>query len=167
MMVARTTRYGRASRMIALLALTSCSVLIAPAFGQSQTEKLPGAKVDDATLEKRSNAVSCKGNDRVTLEGVLLRIDGAIVRGRDNCKMTIRNSHIIGSSAKAGDAPPPVAIELIGNGELTIENTIIEATNAVRVAGNTNGSVRSSTVLGRVMKADNAKIADLGGNRWK
>jgi hypothetical protein len=117
-----------------------------------------GAHIDESRLERRTRGVVCVGSQGVQLDGVLLRVEDAAIQVTGPCKISIRNSHIVGE----------IAVQMTGSGVITIDNSIIEGRSAAfQLAGDAVVEVRASTVRGAVQSVQNAKVRDQGGNLWK
>ena len=112
-----------------------------------------GAHIDESRLERRTRGVVCVGNQAVQLDGVLLRVDDAAIQVTGPCKISIRNSHIVGETA----------VQMTGSGVITIDNSIIEGRSAAfQLAGDAVVEVRASTVRGAVQSVQNAKVTRSG-----
>jgi hypothetical protein len=134
--------------------MTVESLAIARASASGQTD-VKGASVDDTKLEIRQ-PVSCVGSQVVELTGVLVRTDAVAISVAGGCEVRIKDSHIVGHIAL-----------LTAGGTVTIENTIIEGGRfAFRLAGDSNVSIRSSTVRGEVQRAGGS-FKDLGNNVFR
>ena len=141
------------SQVAAVLVSLAC----AGGWALAQTE-VKGAQIDETKLEKRTSKVQCLGNQTVSLVGVSLRLQDVASEAAGGCKVIIRNSHVSGA----------VAIQLVGPGDVTVENSIIEGTtNWIQMSGSATVSVKSSTIRGGTQRVGGAKLSDLGGNDWK
>jgi hypothetical protein len=85
-------------------------------------------------------------------------VEDAAIQVTGPCKISIRNSHIVGDTA----------VQMTGSGVITIDNSIIEGRSAAfQLAGDAVVEVRASTVRGAVQSVQNAKVRDQGSNLWK
>jgi hypothetical protein len=114
-----------------------------------------GASIDDASLQRRTNPVQCRGAETVRLDGVLLQTDRVAIEAMGKCGVHITNSHVIGR----------VAVQALGEATVTIENSIIEG--RIQATQTSTISARSSTIQGRVMKLQGGTVRDLGQNVWR
>jgi hypothetical protein len=125
---------------------------------RSEKSEEAGAHIDESRLERRTSGVVCVGSQGVQLDGVLLRVDDAAIQVTGPCKISIRNSHIVGE----------IAVQMTGSGVITVDNSIIEGRSAAfQLAGDAVVEVRASTVHGAVQSVQNAKVRDQGGNLWR
>lgn len=127
-----------------------------PASGVSSSMQAPaGATIDETRLKSRTTPVHCAGVERVELDGVLLRVDEVAIEALAECRVHVKNSHVVGRSA----------VVAAGKTSLTFENCIIEGT--LHLAGSSVTSIRSSTIRGRVRKLQAGEMKDLGQNVWR
>jgi hypothetical protein len=127
----------------------------APAGGSTaQDPSGRGANIDETRLEQLTRPVTCRAEGTVDLDNVLLRVDGDAVSTVGGCRIHIRNSHIIGSTA----------IRAVGSSIVTVENSIIEGRTAFHLEGSVDMSVKSSTVRGEIQKLGSVSLRDLGSN---
>jgi hypothetical protein len=130
----------------------------APASAAQSAQSGSGAHIDESRLERRTRGVVCVGSQGIQLDGVLLRVEDAAIQVNGPCKVSIRNSHIVGE----------IAVQMTGSGVITVDNSIIEGRSAAfQLAGDAVVEVRASTVRGAVESVQNAKVRDQGGNLWK
>jgi hypothetical protein len=134
--------------------MTVESLASARASASGQTES-KGASIDEAKLESH-RPVSCVGSQVVELTGALVRTDAVAISVAGGCEVRIKGSHIVGH----------IAVQTAG-GTVTIENTIVEGGRfAFQMAGDSNVSIKSSTVRGDVQRAGGS-FKDLGNNVFR
>jgi hypothetical protein len=163
----RSTSTAHHAAVVALFACTAiCGPMImaaaalrvvdaSPVNGVSSSIQAPvGATIDETRLKSRTTPIQCAGVEKVELDGVLLRGDKVAIQAMAECRMVIKNSHVVGSPA----------VMAAGKAEITFENCIIEG--SLNLAGSSVTSFRSSTIRGRVRKLQSAETKDLGQNVW-
>lgn len=121
--------------------------------GGSSRERIP---THSSALEAHG-AITCGGDDNVTVIGKLIRTDGDAVVVEGECEIFISDSHI-----EAGGH----GIVITGAGKVRLRNSVVEG-DGVAVVLEEDGSLDTAgaTFVGSITKGEGAsRYLDLGGN---
>jgi hypothetical protein len=106
---------------------------------------------------KKAQPIHCVGNNDLTLTKRYIDTTGTAIVLVGNCGVTITQSWIRGN----------VAISIMGNGTVTIKNSVIIGRNkAINIIGNGDVSLKNSHIKGRISKLGSGDITKRGGNTF-
>jgi hypothetical protein len=131
------------------------------AGGGKTVVKTGGAAVeadedDDAPASPsaKSEPVSCKDNEELTLENLKVSAKGFALVAEGNCTLVLKNS-TLESTAQA--------LRIVDNATVTLVNvTVLGKKGAVVLANNATLTIEGCTVTGPIKKSDNATLNKKG-----
>jgi len=106
-----------------------------------------------------TDPVDCSGANTRTLERVHIVSTGTAIDVHGACKITIKDSHIVGN----------LAIDAHGAANLTITNSVIEGKGgmAIDLHGSARVTATGTRFVGKMKSHGAASFGDQGGNSWK
>jgi len=119
---------------------------------------LVGLSAGPAAARKPSKPIRCKGNQELTVRGVVIETDGNAVVAQGNCDLTLKDCRLVGG--KHG-------IRALGNADVKVRGCEVEGgKGSVLVAGNATVHARKSSFAGKVRKQGNGDFVDGKGNTF-